>query len=338
MSRARTASFRSPRNSRLALDPAQLARFTPVALDPAVPGGTVDWGDLSGLRFAEPFFDETVERWAGGPAPQLVRTDFAALEALDAAPSLDPSALIFHMSRCGSTLLSRLLAQLPGALVVAEPQPVNTLLVADPAALAEDEAARWLRLLVRALGRRRFGDERHYVLKLSSWNIARLALFRRAFPAARLIWVQRSPEAVMASILADPPGWSQLRGRPALAARLFALAAAELVGLDAARFCARGLAALLAAADAAEELMIVDYRELPDAAWTRIAPAIGLTPEAADIARLGEEAHYDAKASERRRFSADHARRPALPEDLRAFVAERLEPLYRALAARREAA
>jgi hypothetical protein len=321
----------------LALNLAQLARFTPVALDLAAPGGTVDWGDLSGLRFAEPFFDETVERWAGGPAPLLVRTDFATLEALDAAPSLDPAALIFHMSRCGSTLLSRLLAQLPDTLVVAEPQPVNTLL-ADPATLTEDEAARRLRLLVRALGRRRFGDERHYVLKLSSWNIARLSLFRRAFPAARLIWVQRAPEAVMASILADPPGWSQLLGRPALAERLFALPAAELVGLDAAGFCARALAALLRAADAAKELMIVDYRELPEAAWTRVAPAIGLTPGADDIARLREEAQYDAKASERRRFSANRSRRPALPEPLQAFVAERLEPLYRRLAARRDAA
>ena len=37
--------------------------------------------------------------------------------------------------------------------------------------------------LVRALGRKRFGDERHYVLKLSSWNVHALALFRRAFPA-----------------------------------------------------------------------------------------------------------------------------------------------------------
>ncbi|HUC69150.1 MAG TPA: hypothetical protein VMA53_27285 [Stellaceae bacterium] len=317
------------------MDAATLARFTPVALDLATPGGTVDWGDLAGLRFAEPFFDQTVERWAGGDAPRLVRTDLAALAGLDATPSLDPAALIFHLSRCGSTLASRLLARLPGALVIAEPRPVNTLLLADPAALEADQAARLLRLLVRALGRRRFGDERHYVLKLSSWNLARLDLFRRAFPGAKLIWVQRSPLDVMASVLAVPPSWVALRRAPIEAGRLFGLGAAELAQLDDAGFCALVLASLLAVAAAAEDLMIVDYRELPDAVWTRIAPAIGRVPDADDIARLGEEARYYAKAPGRRLFSGDRADRPALPEALRAFVAERMLPLYDALDARR---
>jgi hypothetical protein len=317
------------------VDVATLARFTPVALDLAAPRGTVDWGDLAGLRFAEPFFDQTVERWAGGDAPHLVRTDLTALAALDDAPSLDPAALIFHLSRCGSTLVSRLLARLPGMLVVAEPRPVNTLLLADPAALGADRAARLLRLLVRALGRRRFGDERHYVLKLSSWNLARLDLFRRAFPGAKLIWVQRSPLDVMASVLAEPPVWAALRGAPKEAERLFSLGAAEFARLDDTGFCARALASLLAAAAAAEDMMIVDYRELPDAVWTQIAPAIGLAPDADDIARLGEEAQYYAKDPGRRLFSGDRADRPALPEELRAFIAERMLPLYEALDARR---
>jgi len=78
-------------------DTAGLAGFTPVSLNLAPDAASVDWGDLAGLRFAEPFFDQTVERWAGGSAPRLVRTDLAALDALDAAPSLDPAALVFHL-------------------------------------------------------------------------------------------------------------------------------------------------------------------------------------------------------------------------------------------------
>ncbi len=321
------------------MDLAELATFTPVALDLAPPGGAVDWGDLAGLRFAEPFFDQTVERWAGGSAARLVRTDLAALEALDHAPSLDPAALIFHLSRCGSTLVSRLLAALPGALVIAEPRPVNTLLLANPAALDEEAAARLLRLVVRALGRRRFGDERHYVLKLSSWNVARLDLFRRAFPGAKLIWVQRAPLEILASVLAEPPAWSELRRAPLLAARLFAVPAEELAPLDAAPFCARVLAALLAAAHAAaDDLLTVDYRELPEAVWTRLAPAIGVAPDAGDIARLREEARYYSKDPARRLFTGDRSERPALPEAFRALAEHRLEPLYRALEARRAAA
>lgn len=317
-------------------DAAALAGFTPVALNLAPDAASVDWGDLAGLRFAEPFFDQTVERWAGGSAPRLVRTDLAALDALDATPSLDPAALVFHLSRCGSTLVSRLLARIPGMLVVAEPKPVNTLLLAGPAALGEAEAARLLRLLVRALGRRRFGDEQRYVLKLSSWNIARLGLFRRAFPGVKVIWVQRQPLEIMASLGADPPGWLALRQAPREAERLFGLAPDELPDLDAAGFCARVLAALLAAAHAIDGVSLtVDYRELPDAVWTRIAPFLGLALGEGEIALLREEARYSAKDPARRLFTGDAPERRAPSAALRALAAEQLEPLYRALDARR---
>lgn len=315
---------------------AELAAFTPVALDLAPPAGAVDWGDLAGLRFAEPFFDQTVERWAGGAAARLVRTDLAALEALDATPSLDPAALIFHSSRCGSTLVSRLLARLPGALVIAEPRPVNSLLLGGATALDEAEEARLLRLLVRALGRRRFGDERHYVLKLSSWNVARIALFRRTFPAAKLIWVQRAPLEVLASMMADPPGWSELRHAPPLVERLFGIPPEELAPLDALGFCARVLVALLAAAaGAGDDLLTLDYRDLPQAVWTRLAAAIGVAPDDGTMAQMAEEARYYSKDPARRLFTGDRPERPALSAALRMLAAERLEPLYRALDARR---
>ncbi|MEI9982427.1 MAG: hypothetical protein WDN69_03955 [Aliidongia sp.] len=50
-----------------------------------------------------------------------------------------------------------------------------------------------LRLLIRALGRIRAGDEARYVVKLSSWNVRLLALFRQAFPDVPWIWVHRAP-------------------------------------------------------------------------------------------------------------------------------------------------
>jgi hypothetical protein len=79
---------------------------------------SIDWGDLDGVRFSEPFFDQTIERWAGGPAPRLIRTGLEALDTHELVPSLDPTALIFHLSRCGSTLMSRLLAVQAETLVI----------------------------------------------------------------------------------------------------------------------------------------------------------------------------------------------------------------------------
>src|ERR1700683_1144916 len=122
-----------------------LAHWTPVAVSVEDDGRiAVDWGDLRGVRFTEPFFQQTVERWAGGNPAPLVRTGLDALEACDAAPALDPK-FIFHLSRCGSTLCARMLGAADGVTVLSEPGPINDVLMAEIEGLGEDRAARLLR-------------------------------------------------------------------------------------------------------------------------------------------------------------------------------------------------
>jgi hypothetical protein len=312
---------------------ADLARWTPIGLSLAPPEPAIDWADLREIRFAEPFFDQSVQRWAAGPlAHPLIRTGLAELAALDSEKSLDPAGFIFHLSRCGSTLVSRLLSTLPGMIVAAEPAPINALLETDPARVHEAAQIEVLRLLIRALGRVRFGDEARYVVKLSSWNVRRLALFRRAFPAVPWIWIQRRPEAVMASILAGPPGWMQLRGQPERVSALFGLDPAP-AGLDAAAFCARILASMLEAwlKTAPPEALVLDYQDLPQAVWTEAAPCFGLQLQAGDVERMADEARYDAKDPARRVFAAADA---AIPGAIRALAAEWVDPLYERVADR----
>lgn len=315
------------------MEPSALAGWTPVSIDLTAPIPAVDWGDLRGIRFAEPFFQQTVERWAGGDPPPLVRTGLDALAALDGAPSLDPAALIFHLSRCGSTLVSRLLATVPWTLVIAEPAPINALLMAERSDLGDEELVPLLRATIRALGRRRFGDERRYVLKLSSWNVRRIALLRSAFPGVPVIWVQRDPSAIIASLLADPPGWAALRHRPAQAQALLGVARETLAGSDAA-FYLHTLAAMLASVRAAADgkLLAIDYRDLPHAVWDDVAPFIGIEPSEADIARMRAEARLDSKSAAPRPFIAKPAAAPG--EALAAQIGQILDPPYRAIARR----
>jgi len=321
-----------------ALTAATLARLTPVSLVATPPVPFIAWGDLEGMRFADPFFDQTIARWtAGQPHPNTLRTPLDALAEFDHASGRDPCGLIFHMSRCGSTLLSRLLATMTQTLVISEPQPLNALLAtaagADEAALADV-----LRNLIRALGCRRFGEQ-FYVLKLSSWNIRLLPVFRRAFPAARIVFVQRAPAEVMASMHADPPGWLALRQYPVWAELLFDGAAGANQPPDDDEVRAQSLKAILAAArDAADRgALIVDYNELPAAAWRRVAAFLGITLTADDVTRMQDEQRYYAKDAGRRLFTGDPPERR--PRDPRrdALAAEIVEPVYRHLDDRRRA-
>jgi hypothetical protein len=313
---------------------AELARWTPIRFDLSGAAPVVDWADLSAERFIEPFFDQTVARWASGPrARPLVRTGLEALVALDNEPSLEPAGMIFHLSRCGSTLVSRLLGTLPGAVVLSEPSPLNALLGLNPGRVEEATLVRLVRLLVRALGRCRHGDERHLVLKCTSWNIRRRAVLAAAFPETPWIWVQREPARVLASLLATPPGWLGLGVTPPRSAGLFGLDPAAVPARARVEFAARALGAMLeaAAADPAGRLSI-DYADLPGAVWQHVASHFGLEADSAAIERMIEESRFYSKGPSPRVFDGD-ASEPHLMTDAMRKAAERFaEPGYRALA------
>ena len=306
----------------------ELVHWTPVALNLNDPEPSIAWCDLRGERFTDPFFDHTVARLVNnGAGRPIVRTPLDALLELDAAPSLEPSGLVFHMGRCGSTLVGRLLGMLPGVVAALEPRPINNLLEADPARLNEAAQIQILQLLVRALGRVRFGDEQRLVLKLSSWNIRKAALFRRAFPHVPMVWVQRRPVEVMASMLKDPPAWLALRNHPAQAAQFFGLDPATVTGVDGFEFAARLLASMLDAA-AESDARVIDYDDLPGAVADIVAPLFGIEINASDRAMMEEQARYHSKAAGAVLFTDDSEHKRAVPERVKIVSSSLLDERY----------
>jgi hypothetical protein len=309
-----------------------------VSLDLEAQTPSIEWGDFGDRRFTEPFFDDSVARWAAqNPPPRAVRTDLDALAMLDQAPSLDPNDMIFHLSRSGSTLLARQFRHIPGCVVVSEPEILNDLLLADAEMVDEETHVELVRLLVRALGRRRLGDEEYYVVKLSSWNILKFHLFRRAFPSSRAVWVQRTPAEVIVSLLARPPEWLHTRDvDPALVGSLFGISCDEVTSLQPAALCVRALSALLRAAQTVTEdtLRTIDYTELPDAAWKIAAPLFGYPLGAAEIKRMEAEARHYSKDAARRLFERPAPDSISIPEPIQRLAEGHLNPLYRELSRR----
>jgi len=312
-----------------------LARWTPVALNLSGPEPSIDWCDMSGERFSDPFFDQTVARLTkGAEGRSIVRSPLGALIELDGEPSLDPCGLIFHMGRCGSTLVTRLLGLVPGVLAVREPRPINNLLDVDPALVDQSMQVQVLRALIRALGRVRFGDERRFVLKLSSWNIRKASLFRLAFPGVPMVWVQRRPVEVLASMFKEPPGWLALSNHPAKAAQLFGLDPTAIARKDGFEFAAQLLASMLDAA-ADTDACVIDYDDLPGAVPDIVAPLFGIDCNAADRAAMEIQARYHAKSAGAVPFADDSERKQAVPERARAVASSLLDGRYALLNDRR---
>lgn len=316
------------------MEHAELARWTPVRLDFSGPKPVVYWADLTSERFVEPFLDQTVAHWAAGPrARPPVQTGLDALVALDCEPSLEPAGMIFHLSRCGSTLVSRLLGTLPGVVVLNEPAPLNNLLGLGSQQVDETTLVELVRLVVRALGRRRHGDERQVVLKCSSWNIRRRAILTAAFPEAPWVWVQRDPARVLASLLHNPPGWLGRQAVPGRAAARFGLDPDAVEAMSRTEFAARALGAMLesAASDPAGRLCI-DYADLPEGVWLSVAPHFGIDVDSAAIARMTAQSRFYAKDFAPRIFTGDLPEQRPLTDDMVHAARRFAEVGYRGLA------
>lgn len=289
-------------------------------------GLALDWLHFAGAPLAEPFFGESARAAATRPFNRLCRYRMP-LDALLDPPPADaaamPDGFILHMTRCGSTLVARMLAALPGHVVLSEPPPLDAL-IAMLGPEPEEIGLRLLRALVGALGRDRSGATKRRFIKLDGWHALALPLLRRAFPEVPWIFLHRDPVEVMASH-DRTPGF-QFDPATGIATR-FGLAEPVPDAYAAAMIAGCCRAALAAVHDGG---LIVAYRDLPDALFTHVLPHFGVHPDAAERAAMGAVTARNAKAPHLA-FAPDGARkRDAADDRVRALVREYLaEPCAR---------
>jgi hypothetical protein len=249
----------------------------PIALTIREGTAYVEWIDAGDRPLVEPFFDDTVHACLRNP---YVR--FSRREAPLAKPATEsaPRGLIFHMSRCGSTLVSRMLSA-AGLRVISEAPPIDQAVQTG----RED----WLRAIVAAIG-----GSGPFFVKLDSWHIHSLPLIRAAFPQTPWVFLYRDPVEVLVSHLRR----SGLQAIPGLMDPQLLGLDADAASLPREEWCARVLAAFCRSALCSrgdDGGLFVDYRELPAAVSGSIARHFGITPDETGAARMREAAAVDAK-------------------------------------------
>ncbi len=119
-------------------------------------------------------------------------------------PVLPLGALIFHCSRCGSTLLARLFELDRANRVFAEPDPLLKFIAKNAEALSREDSQSNLRTFVQAYGLTPRSDEKRLIIKLNSQALLHVEAFRACFPHVPFFYLLRDPVEVVASICADP--------------------------------------------------------------------------------------------------------------------------------------
>lgn len=229
-----------------------------------------------------------------------------ALTPLDALARVEdglyPTGFIFHISRCGSTLVSQMVATHQRATVVSESFAINAVLEMEE--VPEVERIRLLQQVVGALGRRPAGCETHYVIKFTSWNVLHVHLIKRAFPDVPCLFIYRDPIEVLVSLAQDTPAWGVTLGAlgndVSVAKQIQSVRHAQ--ALQALMHCT------LNGASATD--IVLEYTYLPECIPDLIGRYWGISLTALDTVRMLERARYHARGGKQHRiFVPDTARK-----------------------------
>lgn len=205
---------------------------------------TVEWCRTGARPFTESFFGDSLNAALRKPAVALLRQRAShpvLQQALQRQPGLPLGGLIFHLSRCGSTLLSQVLASTPRHRMLSEPLLLDTALQSGPWPPDADERQPWLRSLMGALAQPgRVTEERCYI-KLDSWHGMQIDLITRTFPDVPWVFLMRDPVEIIVSHLRQP-GAQMVPGM--LASPLPGIALLEAVTMPRAEYGARMLGAI----------------------------------------------------------------------------------------------
>ncbi len=307
------------------MNASDLSGWTPINLRWQNACLTMDWCRLGDVRFTDPFFEQTIAHALHDPAHLLFRRQTPVEILADLPhkqPWLPPSGFIFHLSRCGSTLVAQMLAALPQNIVISEAPPIDQVLGAhrrDPR-ITPDERIAWFRGLVAALGQRRGGGERQLFIKFDSWHTLELPLIREAFPEVPWIFLYRDPVEVMVSQHRQR-GVQMIPG--IVDPRLFDFDPVAVAQMSLDEYCARVLARICVAASMHAQLghgRLVNFRELPGVLWGSLGKFFGCNWTPADLARMQLASQADAKTpglphaddtAEKQREATDEIRRLA---------------------------
>ncbi len=298
------------------------SNWLPIDFEPGPRQLSVKWMDFGANPISDPFFYQTLDRLRSSDPPAAERST-GVQELVNIAgsfPVVRPSGLIFHISRCGSTLVSNVLRTL-GPAVLSEARPVGMFFhpsVGPPtdawprmrAAILDAVTTLYART---AMSARNAMYTPQLVIKCHAFNILQMKFIRALWPGVPVAVVIRDPVEVIASNLAQPAGWVGWRKQSAAAANAFGWTERDVERMTIEEYCARGIGQFceIARDQVDQHCKVIDYENLTLENILAIAEFFGLETLLPDDASVLQQVlSADAKDPLRQRaFENDSPRK-----------------------------
>jgi len=314
----------------------QLQGYLPVQLNLRQHGADLSWCFVGEKALNEAFFDDSIIKLLRQPFNQLFRpeTDIEMMaKVVQELPCLTPTAFIFHMSRCGSTLLAQMFAASTSNIVISEASAIDKVLYASKhfSNLSVQMHLQWLQTCVLCLGQQRAAAQSRYVVKLDSWHTRHLAMFEQAFPNVPWVFLYRDPLEVLVSNLTQRAGYAI----PGVANSVNEdVSLLDALSMSKEQYLASLLAQTcrfaLTYAHSARALF-VNYEDLPFKALPKILAHFGIKPSPEELSKMHAVSRINVKQPGQE-FVSDSKRKQDQADELaRHFSDLMLKPLYQQL-------
>lgn len=303
----------------------------PLAIDHR-DGGTVIWGDMGTHPFREWQYMYSIQHLAqNGEMGGVFTTPFEILRHDAAgAEGIAPSGFIFHISRCGSTLLAKALARSDHHIVINQGAPLQrgfwATITHDWAGTAAPtpDNLNMFRNLVLAMTRKRMPEQTHAFVKFISWNSLYMDFAMRAFPAVPSLFLYRDPVEVIASVLRETTAalWAKGRRQAGFLIDDDWQTTAEMTDTDYLTRCFVHYFQVALQADPAR-LSPLNYTNISaDSFGAILEKGLSFMPGAAELNLMAEQFRYHSKDdSDKKAFKADGAeKRAEMPEADRQMI------------------
>jgi hypothetical protein len=267
------------------IKPESMKLWCPVDAVIAEDQPAIEWMDLHGIDFREPFFNETLARIDSEKRGRVLTTFDALLQFEKICDGLSPSGFILHSSRCGSTLVANACRAVKDSIVIAEAPVIDKLITrffTDGLSGSAKELLYklLLRATVTALGQRLKGDESHYFVKLACTSTLQIYRLRCIWPDVPFVFLYRDPVETIVSNLLSIPEWMRAEVNPAAAAAIVGVDEEHVTSLGSEEYCARSLGRFFAAVDANfdSRMKLLNYEQLSFDSLIAILNFFGIDP------------------------------------------------------------
>lgn len=290
----------------------------------------VDWCNSADAQLKDPFFDQTIHRLLRYTPYASQSTLFETLAIINSKnASSKPAGFIFHMSRCGSTLIAQMLASLQQFVVFSEPAILEALLRSTYSpTTVPDEQKQWLlqNIIQAFLGYK--AAQQDAFIKFSARAILDYQLITRTYPSVPGIFIYREPVEVLVSLIGNqanrlPPGLDK--------ANLLNDDSQAISKMRPVEFWARVIANQCAAAIemySCSQLLFVNYSQLPEMVWTDIVNFFGVTLSAEDVEQMQKVLTRNSKEPGKPFFNDSSNKRDAATREIYELVDHFVRPYY----------